>query len=53
MNRILILFPALFYSQLAFAQFNDSINHRFSFATTGVVNKTKETSSFVLNNVAG
>jgi hypothetical protein len=53
MNRLLIFLAVVFYSQLSFAQFNDSTNHHFSFATTGIINKTKETSSFVLNNAAG
>jgi hypothetical protein len=37
--------------QTAFSQFNDSTHHRFSFASTGTVNQTKDVSSFVSNNL--
>ena len=48
---LFILF--VFLSSISFAQFNDSVHHRFSFASTGTINKTQETSSYVLTNAAG
>lgn len=34
----------------ATAQFNDTVQHYFKFASTGVINKTNETNSYVLKN---
>ena len=51
MNKALLFF-CLLYTQSSIAQFNDSTNHHFSFSTSGVINKTKETSSYVLNTGA-
>lgn len=54
MYKIIIFFIAInFISPAAFSQFNDSVHHYFSFASTAIYNKTKEVSSFVLNNNAG
>jgi len=43
----------IFLSSISFAQFNDSVHHHFSFASSGTINKTQETSSYVLTNAAG
>lgn len=51
MYKIAYLFSLLVFSQAVFAQFNDSTHHRFSFASTGTFNQTKEVSSFVSNNL--
>ena len=40
------------YSQVSFSQFNDSVHHRFSFSSSGILNKTNDVSSYVLNNLA-
>ena len=54
MYKIILFFIAIIcFSQAAFSQFNDSVHHHFSFASTAIYNKTKEVSSFVLNNNAG
>ncbi|MEO6905099.1 MAG: DUF481 domain-containing protein [Ginsengibacter sp.] len=54
MYKIVLLFIAInFINPSAFSQFNDSVHHHFSFASTEIYNKTKEVSSFVLNNNAG
>lgn len=53
MNKTILSFITLICSQVTFSQFNDSTHHRFSFASTGIINKTKETSSYVLNNSVG
>ena len=54
MYKILLFFIAIIcFRSTAFSQFNDSVHHHFSFASTAIYNKTKEVSSFVLNNNAG
>lgn len=54
MYKIILFFIAInFISPAAFSQFNDSVHHHFSFAATAIYNKTKEVSSFVLNNDVG
>jgi hypothetical protein len=54
MYKIILFFIVIIcFSQAAFSQFNDSVHHHFSFASTAIYNKTKEVSSFVLNNNAG
>lgn len=53
MNKIIFSFVTILYSQASFSQFNDSTHHHFSFASTGILNKTKEASSYVLNNSIG
>ena len=35
----------------SYSQFNDSVHHQVIYASTGVINRTNETSSYVLNNV--
>jgi hypothetical protein len=52
MKTILSVITVLF-CKLSFSQFNDSVHHRFSFTSTGIFNKTKDVSSFVLNNGIG
>ena len=53
MRKTLVSFITLLYSQISFAQFNDSIHHHFSFASTGIINKTNNISSYILNNSVG
>ena len=53
MNNIILSFLCLLYCQVCFSQFNDSTHHHFSFASTGVLNKTKDASSYVFNNAVG
>lgn len=53
MYKTLLLFiSSILFTQFSFAQFNDSVHHHFSFSSGGVINKTKELSSYVLNNMA-
>jgi hypothetical protein len=52
-RRILFFVCSIFISHFAFCQFNDSIHHHFSFASTAIYNKTQDVSSFVLKNNAG
>lgn len=54
MYKIILFFIAVnFISPAVFSQFNDSVHHHFSFASTAIYNKTNEVSFFVLNNNAG
>ncbi len=53
MCKLLLLLTSLLLTHFSFSQFNDSTFHRFTFASTGVINKTKDASSFVLNNGIG
>src|ERR1044072_6694442 len=39
-----------FISALCKAQFNDTVQHYIRFASSGVINKTDDASSYVLNN---
>lgn len=50
MTKIASLCFLLLCGRVAFSQFNDSTHHRFSFSTTGVINQTKDLSSFVSDN---
>jgi len=50
MFKILLFFLFIFLSLVSFGQFNDSTHHHFSFASSGTINKTQETSSYVLTN---
>ena len=50
MKKILVCFGTMFKMFSTAAQFNDSTHHYFKFASTGVINKTHETSSYVLKN---
>jgi hypothetical protein len=53
MFKILLFFLFIFLSLVSFGQFNDSTHHHFSFASSGTINKTQETSSYVLTNATG
>ncbi|WP_240627889.1 DUF481 domain-containing protein [Terrimonas sp.] len=39
------------FAQRLYAQFNDSVHYYSKYATTGIINKTNQNRSFVLNNV--
>ncbi|HUZ57695.1 MAG TPA: hypothetical protein VMU83_02830 [Hanamia sp.] len=52
MYKIIFLFFSIFICRPSFAQFNDSTHHHFKIASTGVINQTKDLSSYVLNNMA-
>lgn len=52
MYKIIFLFFTIFICHPSFAQFNDSTHHHFKIASTGVINQTKNLSSYVLNNMA-
>ncbi|MEO9020847.1 MAG: DUF481 domain-containing protein [Ginsengibacter sp.] len=51
-KTFLIFIPVILFSHLSFSQFNDSVHHRFSYSSTGIINKTKDVNSFVLTNAA-
>lgn len=51
MYKTACLIALLVCGQAAFSQFNDSTHHRFSFASTGTINQTKDAKSFVSNNL--
>lgn len=51
MYKIITLFLLVLSGKTAFPQFNDSTHHRFSFSSTGIINQTKDLSSYVSNNV--
>ncbi|HEY5369893.1 MAG TPA: DUF481 domain-containing protein [Hanamia sp.] len=51
MSKFICLFSLLVCWHAAFSQFNDSTHHRFSLASTGIINQTQELSSFVSNNI--
>ena len=38
---------------ILYAQFNDSVHHYIKYATSGIINKTNDVQSFVLNNNLG
>ena len=50
MKRYCIFLILFFYSYFSYSQFNDSITKYISYASTGVINKTNDGSSYVLNN---
>jgi hypothetical protein len=52
-KTIILFFVFIFLSFISFGQFNDSIYHHFTFASSGTINKTQETSSYVLTNATG
>lgn len=47
--RLLYLLMVL-AGHVSFAQFNDSTNHYINYASTGIINKTNDGNSYVLNN---
>jgi hypothetical protein len=52
MKQIFLLFVLCLLCGISVGQFNDSVHHHFSFASTGVINKTKDVKSYVLTNAA-
>ena len=53
MLRILNLLLPLIISSFCFGQFNDSVFYHLKFASTGIINKTNDGNSYVLNNSLG
>ena len=54
MKKIVLFFLVnIVFTHIAFSQFSDSVHHHFTFASTAIYNKTKDVSSFVLNNNTG
>lgn len=49
-KAIIILLCSLTGYQTALAQFNDTINYYLNYSSTGIINKTNEGDSYVLNN---
>ncbi|MFT3826343.1 MAG: hypothetical protein QM731_20640 [Chitinophagaceae bacterium] len=52
MKKLFVLFMGLMAGRNVVAQFTDSTQHYVSFASTGVINKTNTSNSYVLNNTA-
>jgi hypothetical protein len=50
MKEMISLLCFLVITASAYPQFNDTTNHFISYASSGVINKTREQSSFVLTN---
>jgi hypothetical protein len=50
MKELLLLIVWLSFAKLAFPQFTDTTNHFISYASTGVINKTNNGSSYVFSN---
>jgi hypothetical protein len=51
MIRNLIVFVFVYFSaSTVYAQFNDSVHHYVNFTSSGIINKTNNSSSYVLNN---
>ncbi len=50
MNRFVIVLFLIFISKVALSQFNDSVHYYMYYGATGVINKTNNGNSFVLNN---
>lgn len=50
MKKINTLLSGLLLTLTSFSQFNDTTNYFVSYASSGVINKTIESSSFVLTN---
>lgn len=53
MKRLLLVALAWMWWISASAQFNDSTHYHIKYSTTGIINKTNDARSFVLNNVLG
>lgn len=52
MNKTILFFlSAIFLYRTGFSQFNDSVHHRFSYSSTGIINQTKNINSYVLSNM--
>lgn len=50
--RLLLILIFVIPSTKSFTQFNDSVKHYIYYSTTGILNKTSTTNSWVLSNVA-
>jgi hypothetical protein len=50
MNRFVVVFLLVLISSSAFSQFSDSVHYYTYYSSTGVINKTNNGNSFVLNN---
>jgi hypothetical protein len=50
MNRFIIVLFLIVISKVAFCQFNDSVHYYVYYGSTGVINKTNDGKSYVLNN---
>src|SRR3982751_1005054 len=50
MKRPLLLLPILFFCAGLQAQFNDSTFYMVRYSSTGIINRTNETSSYAINN---
>lgn len=53
MKRMIVVALVLLVCGCANAQFNDSTHYHVKFATTGIINRTNDAKSFVLNNALG
>jgi hypothetical protein len=53
LSRLWLLALVLAIANDASAQFNDSTHYHVKYSTTGIVNKTNDAKSFVLNNALG
>lgn len=51
MNRKVIVLFMIFISRQSFSQFNDSVQYYIYYSFAGVINKTNDGKSYVLNNV--
>lgn len=51
MKYLLLLSCFLILCQSSYSQFNDTVHHQLIYASSGVINKTNDGSSYVLNNV--
>jgi len=51
MNRKVIVLFMIFISRQSFSQFNDSVQYYIYYSSAGVINKTNDGKSYVLNNV--
>jgi len=49
-KKTALLIPVLFCSFFAVAQFSDSVHHYVNYASTGIINRTNDVSSYVLTN---
>ncbi|RYG24559.1 MAG: hypothetical protein EOO01_43315, partial [Chitinophagaceae bacterium] len=50
LRSLLATLPLVIVFSASHAQFNDSTNHLVGFSSTGVINKTNDGDSYVLNN---
>ena len=51
MKYLFLLLVSFFRFHQSYSQFNDSVHHQIFYASSGVINKTNDGSSYVLNNV--